>query len=137
MSCRIVIAEDSADDLFLFLRAMRRASASTSLHLVATLENGEEVLEYLTGQGRYADRQKFPLPDLLVLDVKMPRMSGLEVLEWLQTQNFPGMKVVVLTGSFLPDDIEASKRLGADAVFTKPLDQSELVEIVESVLRQC
>jgi CheY-like chemotaxis protein len=135
MSCRIVIADDSEDDLLLFRRDLQQAPAPLALDLLATLENGKQVLEYLTGQGPYADRQKFPLPDLLVLDLKMPRMNGLEVLEWLQTHPHPGMKVVVATGSLLPADKVTALRLGADAFYTKPIDYSRLAELAVSLVR--
>jgi DNA-binding NarL/FixJ family response regulator len=132
MSCRIVIADDSEDDLFLFRRALKRISVP--LELLAELSDGEQVLAYLKGQGYYADRDRFPLPNLLILDIKMPRTNGLEVLEWLQTQHFPGMKVIMLSSSSLESDIATAKRLNAHAYLAKSADQAILVETIESLV---
>jgi CheY-like chemotaxis protein len=135
MSYRIVIADDSDDDLFLFKRALKRACAS--MDVVTMLRDGKEAVAYLKGQGEYADRQKFPLPELLLLDIKMPCMSGLEVLEWLQTQHFPEMRVIILSGSGFESDKETAKRLNADAYMIKPADPDGLDAMVGTLAALC
>ena len=93
----ILLAEDDPNDVILFQRAMERASLSAdSLKAVG---DGEKAISYLSGQGIYADRDLYPLPALLLLDLKMPRKSGLEVLEWVRRQ--PGLKRLQL--ATLPD----------------------------------
>src|ERR1700742_2690158 len=89
----VLLADDSTDDHFFAMRALDK---SLCLRPVAEVYNGLQVLEYLSGLGYYADREKFPFPALLLLDIKMPRMDGLEVLAWLQKQHFPDLRVVML-----------------------------------------
>jgi DNA-binding response OmpR family regulator len=77
------------------------------------------------------------VPDLLVLDIKMPRMTGLQVLEWLQTQHFPEMRVVVLSGSNLERDRVVATRLNADAYMIKPCDPAGLLNLIQSLVALC
>src|SRR5437762_13792005 len=77
----ILLAEDNADDVLLIRLALEKTGAGDLLRVV---RDGEEVLQYLQGEGAFSDRTQFPVPDLLLLDLAMPRMSGLEVLAWLQ-----------------------------------------------------
>src|SRR4051812_14313849 len=97
----ILMADDSEDDRFFMRMAL---CEHPRLGVVAEVENGEEAIAYLSGAGIYGNRDEFPFPDLLLLDLKMPRFSGFEVLGWLQTHLFPDLKVVVLSGSLLDDD---------------------------------
>jgi CheY-like chemotaxis protein len=113
----VLVADDSTDDRFLLHSAMHRA---TRLHIVAEVADGAEVIAYLKGRDAYADRKRYPLPDLLLLDLKMPQMDGFEVLEWMQTQSFPGLTVVVLTDSMQAEHIKRALDLGADLFQVKP-----------------
>lgn len=126
----VLIADDSEEDSFFLERALRH---SKRFELVGSVRNGEEVIAYFLGEGQYADRQLWPVPDLLMIDLKMPRRSGLEVLEWLQGQNFPNLKVVVLTGSSVAQDIEKVRSLGAGAFYTKSLQHGKLIEMVKKL----
>src|SRR5438552_6299944 len=91
----ILLAEDNADDVLLIRLALEKAGAGNLLRVV---RDGEEVVQYLQGQGVFADRTQFPVPDLLLLDLAMPRMSGLEVLAWLQPRaEWIHLPVVVLS----------------------------------------
>ncbi|HEX4644336.1 MAG TPA: response regulator, partial [Verrucomicrobiae bacterium] len=128
--CFVLIADDSEEDSFFLERALRH---STLFELVGSVRNGEEVIAYFSGEGQYADRQLWPLPNLLLMDLKMPRRSGMEVLEWLKGQRFPNLKVVVLTGSSVAQDIEKVRSLGADAFFTKSLQHGKLIEMVKKL----
>lgn len=126
----VLIADDSEEDSFFLERALRH---STRFELVGSVRNGEEVIAYFSGEGQYADRQLWPLPDLLLMDLKMPLRSGLEVLEWLKGQRFRDLKVVVLTGSSVAQDIEKVRSLGADAFYTKSLQHAKLIEMVKKL----
>jgi CheY-like chemotaxis protein len=121
-SFSVLVADDSEDDR-LFLRIGLRNQPQ--LKIVAEVEDGEDAINYLGGKGKYADREAYPFPELLVLDLKMPRFSGFEVLDWLRQQDFPDLKVAVVSGSFLKEDVARSLDLGAHAYHLKP---SSLVE---------
>jgi CheY-like chemotaxis protein len=95
-----------------------------------------EAVEYLRGDGPFADREKHPLPDLLLLDLKMPRKNGFEVLEWVRQQ--PGLKrlpVVVLTSSMQDLDINRAYELGANTYLVKPANYEALVDLVKTLIQ--
>jgi CheY-like chemotaxis protein len=119
----VLVADDSEDDRFLLKQAMRRARR---LELVGEVTNGRDVLNYLKGHADFADRQKFPMPDLLLLDLKMPHMDGFEVLRWLQNESLEHMTVVVLTDSMRAEHIKKALDLGADLFQVKPHEVYEL-----------
>src|SRR5688572_22848876 len=96
--------------------------------------DGQEAMDYLGGHGAYADRERFPLPCLTLLDLKLPRVMGLEVLQWIREQ--PELKtliVIILTSSRLGPDIERAYQLGANAYLVKPSTPLELREIAEGI----
>jgi CheY-like chemotaxis protein len=130
------LADDSEDDRLFIRRAFRK---NPGFALVGEACDGEAAIAWLAGEGEFGDRAKFPFPDLLLLDLKMPRKTGHEVLEWLQTRAFAGLWVVVLSGSFLPSDIERSRQLGADAYFKKDVldgQQQTMIADIEAMLEQ-
>ena len=96
--------------------------AHHSIAVVADVAEGREALDYFEGRGQFADRDKFPLPDLLLLDLNMPRVNGFEVLIWLRTRSFNHL-TVVLTDSMRPEDIKRALDLGADLFQMKPADE--------------
>ena len=100
----MLLADDSADDRLLIARALK---ALGTVKLIFTLEDGHEVIAYLEGQGPYADREKFPTPDLLLLDLKMPRVNGFEVLEWLRKHKSLKPLIAVLSSSEIPRSCSA------------------------------
>ena len=107
----ILLVEDDPNDALLAQRALQRAGASQE---ILHLQDGEEAINYLSGKPPFADRSRYPLPSLVLLDLKMPRMSGFDVLAWLQGKpEFEELAVVVLTGSIEPQDAENAKKLGA------------------------
>jgi CheY-like chemotaxis protein len=113
----ILLAEDNPDDVLIFQIAFRRAVLPYDIYVV---RDGEQVVEYLMGRSNYADRQRFPLPDILVLDLKMPVKSGLEVLEWLRGHGeFSGLRVVVLSSSDDNRDVRKVEELGVRTYFVK------------------
>ena len=128
----ILLAEDDPNDVILFQRAMERASLSVdSLKVV---RDGEKAISYLSGQGLYADRDLYPLPALLLLDLKMPRKSGPEVLSWIRKQ--PQLRyliVVFLTSSNSSDDVRIAYEAGANSYLVKPVEFTEMVEMIRKV----
>ncbi len=125
----ILVAEDNHDDELLLRRAFSKSGLNANLRFV---RDGEQVLDYLGGAGVYGDRSKYPLPTLVLLDLRMPKVGGLEVLERLQFEHH-GIQapIIVFTGSAAPGDIERAYALGAETCLTKPQSSSELIALVK------
>jgi CheY-like chemotaxis protein len=124
----ILIAEDDPNDVMLLELAIRRNGISSPVRVV---RDGEEAVEYLEGHGKYADRQKYPLPSVIISDVKMPRRSGLEVIEWVrQHPQCAITPIVMLSGSRIEHDVISAYRLGANSYFTKPSTLDELADLI-------
>ena len=113
----VLVADDSDDDRFLIKRAMQNAPR---LRLVAEVCNGDDVIAYLGGDREFMDRSRYPLPHLLLLDLKMPRKDGFEVLQWLQQKSRLDVTVVALTDSMEPAYLKRALDLGADLFQVKP-----------------
>jgi CheY-like chemotaxis protein len=124
---RVLVADDSPDDHFFARRAIAR---SLCLRQCGEVKDGAELLEYLQGHGKFADREKFPFPDLLLVDIEMPRMDGLKALEWIQQQQFPALRVVVLSASLDPKNIARALELGADYYQAKSSDPAAMDELM-------
>ena len=123
----ILLAEDSDDDVALILKAFARAEVLNPIHIV---RDGEEAVAYLQGEGKYASREEFPLPSLMLLDLKMPRMDGFDVLKWLRQQpGLSALRVVVLTSSDAIRDVNTAYRLGANSFMVKPMDFDDIVQM--------
>ena len=116
----ILLAEDREDDILLIRKAFASAYIPNPLYFV---RDGEEAIAYLRGEGTYANRAEFPLPDLLLLDLKMPRVDGFEVLQWIREQpSLSSLRIVVLTSSDQLRDVNRAYQLGANSFLVKPLD---------------
>jgi CheY-like chemotaxis protein len=113
----VLIADDSESDRLLLKTAMQKA---TRLKIVAEATDGLQTIAYFKGHGPFGDREQFPLPDLLLLDLGMPKKDGFEVLEWLGTQPLEKLSVVVLTDSMQPEHLQRALDLGADFFQVKP-----------------
>lgn len=127
----ILLIEDNRMDVELILDAFREARLGNQIHVV---RNGQEALDYLFGQGEYADRQAYPLPDLILLDLKMPGIDGHEVLR--RVKETPGLKrlpVVVLTSSREEGDRALSYDNGANSYLVKPVSFEGFLEVVRQV----
>jgi CheY-like chemotaxis protein len=123
---RILIAEDDPDDRVLISEAFEETLGQNKLHFVG---DGQELLEYLYNKGKYADPRLAPRPDLILLDLNMPRMDGREALERIKRDPLlRRIPVVVLTTSGSEDDIEWSYRLGVGGYVCKPLSLEELAQ---------
>jgi CheY-like chemotaxis protein len=126
----ILLVEDDSNDVFLIQRAFRRAQIVNYIHVV---QDGDEAVEYFEGQGKYRDRNAYPLPNLVLLDLKLPRRSGLEVLEWLKKQPiFKKIPVVVLTSSQEHIDLERAYEIGVNSYLIKPVTFDALVSMIEA-----
>jgi CheY-like chemotaxis protein len=127
----ILLAEDRDDDVILIRRAFKKANILNPLHVVG---DGEEAIAYLKGEGQYANRAEYPLPDLLLLDLKMPRQSGFEVLSWIrQEPHLSGLRVVVLTSSDEIRDVNRAYQLGANSFLVKPVDFEQFVSVLHAI----
>ena len=127
----ILLAEDNEDHVVLIRRAFKQSGLLNPLYVVA---DGEQVIAYLKGEGKYANRAEYPLPCLLLLDLKMPNKNGFEVLEWLRAQPaFAALRVVVLTTSGESSDINRAYQLGANSFLTKPVDFRDFVQLTSAI----
>ena len=125
----ILLAEDDANDTLLIQRAFQKAGFGS---LLKTVSNGKQAIDYVAGGGEYADRSRFPLPFLLLLDLKMPGTNGFEVLTWIRSQ--PDLKrllVVVLTSSNLQTDVDRAYELGANSYLVKPIEFGQMVNMIQ------
>jgi CheY-like chemotaxis protein len=123
--------DDDRNDAELFQAAARKANVQFSIH---TVTDGEQAMAYLNGRGVYADRTTYPLPVLILLDLKMPRATGFEVLSWIRNHPEAGnLPVIIFSGSELQDDIQQAYAEGADSYMVKPLGFNELVTLVKSI----
>jgi CheY-like chemotaxis protein len=123
----ILLAEDEEDYVLLIRRAFEQAKISNPIHVVW---NGQEAIAYLKGEGKYSNREEYPLPDLFLLDLKMPRVNGFEVLKWLRAQ--PGLaplRVLVLTSSDAIRDVNEAYKLGANSFMVKPMDFQDFTQL--------
>jgi len=123
--------DDDPNDTELLRAATKRAKTQFDLQNV---EDGEHAIAYLNGDGIYADRDRYPMPALILLDLKMPRATGMEMLKWIRRHpEFSQVPVVVLSGSELHEDIRQAYAIGANSYLIKPLGFEALVDLVKDV----
>lgn len=128
----LLLVDDNEDDVLL---ATVAAQKSYPTLLVKTVQNGQEAICYLAGQGIYADRQLYPLPSLVLLDVRMPQKSGFEVLDWIrQHSTLPSCIVVMFSGSHIPADLLAASVKGANSYLLKPTLYAEWVRLLQTTV---
>lgn len=131
----VLYAEDEDNDAFLMHRAFAKACVSNPLHIVT---DGSAAVRYLSGTGEFANREKHPLPCLLLLDLNLPRQSGLDVLKWVRAQSaFADLPIVILTSSSQDSDIGSAYALGANGYLVKPPSSEKLVELVTGLRDVC
>lgn len=126
----ILYVEDEDDDVFFMQHAFKKAGVSELLVVVA---DGKAAMDYLAGEGEYADRARFPMPSIVLLDLNLPIRSGFEVIQWIRGQ--PALRtllVVPLTSSGSENDIRRAYALGANAYLIKPPNADRLTEMVRS-----
>lgn len=130
MKTTILQVEDDPNDVFLLQHALTKTGVANPIQ-VAT--DGQQAIDYLKGEGKFADREKYPLPCLVLLDLKLPHVMGLNVLKWIRQQRGPALVVIMLSASGEDADIAAAYRLGANAFMTKPSKASKLEEMAKAI----
>lgn len=125
----ILLAEDDPNDVLLIQRAFKKAGLNQALKVV---RDGAEAIEYLSGRGVYADRTKYPMPYMVLLDLKMPGTDGFEVLQWARSDaDTKRLLIVVLTSSNLQEDVDKAYELGANSYLVKPVEFDEMVHMIQ------
>jgi CheY-like chemotaxis protein len=124
----LLLVDDDPEDLFLLQRALKKAGIDLPQRIAT---NGEQAITYLSGTGTFADREAFPIPQAVLLDLKMPFVSGFEVLEWIRARpQLSGVQVTVLTGSSIDRDRQRALDLGAKGYLIKPATPAMLREVL-------
>jgi CheY-like chemotaxis protein len=126
----ILQVEDDPNDVFLLKHALRKAGVPNPIQVV---NDGQAAIDYLKGAGKFADRETFPFPCLVLLDLKLPLVMGLDVLKWIRQPSQPPVVVIVLSASAEEPDIATAYRLGANAFLTKPSKASQLEDMVKAI----
>ena len=125
----VLLAEDDPDDVLLTQIAFERARLANPLQVV---RDGEEAIAYLGGEGAFADRDRFPMPILLLLDLDMPKMDGFQVLDWLRADPLlRQLPVAIMTSSDHDPHISRAYELGADSYLIKPPDATAMLNLVQ------
>ncbi len=131
----ILYAEDSGDDAFMMERAFRKANFLNKLKVVY---NGQQAIDYLAGKALFADRAVYPMPAMVLLDLKMPQKTGLEVLQWIRGEGgLKDMTVFLLSSSNLEKDIASAYRLGANGYLVKPMSLDGMLDLVGNLRDLC
>jgi CheY-like chemotaxis protein len=129
----VLLVEDNPSDVFIIQRTFRKLKVNISIEVVS---DGDEAIAYLAGAGKYADREQHPLPTLILLDLKLPRRSGFEVLDWLKQQPLLArLPVVVLTSSRQTPDVNRAYDCGANSYLVKSVDPQETEELGRIIQR--
>jgi CheY-like chemotaxis protein len=122
--------EDDPNDVLFLRSAFKKVGAANPLY---NASDGQQAIDYLQGAGKFADREQYPLPGLVLLDLKLPYVMGLEVLRWIRQQPQKPPVVIVLTASAEDADVTAAYHLGANAFLVKPSEASKLEEMVKAI----
>lgn len=127
----ILLVEDDENDIFLVRHAFQQADVPAALSVA---RDGQEAIEYLAGEGQYSDRSRYPLPCVIILDLKMPRIGGLDFLTWLRQQpDLQTLPVIIHSSSALEGDVDRAYRIGVNAFVSKPTSVKERVELARHI----
>jgi CheY-like chemotaxis protein len=127
----VLFVDDDENDIFFLKRAFKDAGISNPL-IVA--HDGQEAIDYLSGLGAFSDRREYPLPCFLILDLKMPRKTGMDVLQWLRAEPvFRCLPVMILSSSAHRYDVERAYRLGANSFVVKPASVDKRTELARHI----
>jgi CheY-like chemotaxis protein len=130
-SKNILYAEDDPNDVVIFRMAFKRA---TLPHQVFFVDDGQAAIDWLGGHGMYADREKYPQPNIVIVDLKMPKKTGFDVLEWARNQKeFEKLPLIVLSSSDDPGDVARAYQLGATTYFTKSHSYQDVIQYLRLV----
>jgi len=132
----LLLAEDNEDDVLLFERALKESAEKVGVPVrLQITRDGEEALAYLNGEGEFRDREKHPFPQIVVTDLKMPRLSGLDVLAWLREHDeYQRIPKILLSGSCEECDVDQAYRLGVNTYFQKPSSSGDYKELVHQIV---
>ena len=127
----LLLVDDSEEDILLVRRALERANITNPVRVV---RGGDEAIQYLGGNGQYADRNQYPMPSLMLLDLRMPGRDGYEVMEWVGAQPaMRGLRIIVLTSLDSKMDVDRAYKLGAASFLIKPVDFEDLVSLLRTL----
>jgi CheY-like chemotaxis protein len=131
MTRAILLVDDDENDVLIMTMALRKVGMACS---IGVARDGREAQEYLSGAGKFADRGVYPLPYLILMDLKLPRVMGLDVLKWLRERpEFDSTIVLVLSSSPMPDDIQCAYHLRANAYLVKPSGLDNLLVLAQAI----
>jgi CheY-like chemotaxis protein len=130
-SCCILLVEDDENDVFFMKRAFAAAGIGEAVRVV---EDGQQAVDYLLGCGKFADHAQFPSPSLVLLDLKLPQIEGLDVLKWIREKaELRDLKVIILTSSPQTDDVRRASELGANGYVLKPTSIQQRDKLAEAI----
>jgi CheY-like chemotaxis protein len=133
--CNILLVEDSADDAFLLQRAFNQLPRP---QLLQVARDGDEALCYLAGEGEFADRTRFPVPQAIVLDLTLPGMDALDFVQWVRTRyDQPNIPIVILSGYLGEEKLELARQLGCTKFLTKPSGEAKLLQKFAQQIQDC
>jgi len=131
MTRAILLVDDDENDVLIMTMALQKVGLTCSLRVA---RDGREAQEYLGGTGKFSDRQAYPLPYLILMDLKLPRVMGLEVLKWLRKRpEFDSIIVLVLSSSPMPEDIQSAYQLRANGYLVKPSGLDKLQVMAQAI----
>ena len=131
MTQAILLVDDDENDVLIMTMALKKAGLSCP---ICVARDGREAVDYLSGTGTFADRNESPLPYLILMDLKLPRVMGLEVLKWLREKpEFDSTIVLVLSSSPMPDDIQGAYHLHANGYLVKPYNLEKLQLMTQAI----
>jgi CheY-like chemotaxis protein len=130
--CNILLVEDDVNDVLLIRRALQQTKLLNPVHVAG---DGDQAVEYLMRSGSFGDARRCPRPALMLLDLKLPRKGGLELIAWVRSQDTPlrRLPIVVLTSSKESQDVSTAYELGANSYLVKPVDFNGLLRIVQAL----
>ncbi|MGO8701324.1 MAG: response regulator [Limisphaerales bacterium] len=127
----IVIVDDDSDEAALIKRAVLSLRPKSPIR---TVLGGKELLQYLEGEGCYADREEFPPPGVILLDLRMPEMNGFELLEWIKNEpRHSGIPVIVISSFDRQREIRKSYQLGARTFLSKPVNPESIRDAIRAL----
>lgn len=128
----ILLVEDDPNDVFFLQRALKKQGIRNPVHVAS---NGEEAIHYLAGEDQFSNRSQFPFPGFVITDLKMPKVSGLEVLAWLRANPECGViPTIVMSSSIVESDVKQAYELGANSYFIKPTDFGDLEQLLKLIV---
>jgi CheY-like chemotaxis protein len=130
MTKLILHVEDDENDVLLFEHALAKVGVDNPVQVAS---NGRQAIDYLKGEGKYAEREQFPLPHLVLLDLKLPLVPGLEVLRWIRHDARLSIPVIILTSSESEEDIQTAYELCANAYLVKPNEVTNLAKVAKAI----